>query len=377
MRKKTLFLTIFSFFFLFTYSFTQGTRPFDYFYYHADIPTYWGKGKLSSNHFLNSVVFKVENKDVRLLSFMGKNTYFTYPLYIILFPHKNLSKSDLGIFCKGSFINVLLNKSEIKDYKILWQPPKYRESLISNGIKIRYYGISGKGVHPTVKPLVLAVSLVQLSSKYGDVLIVVGLKVDLGRYHSRSKLNHIQSMFKTLIVDAIKVASASKISMPPSNVEMKRFLIKKGKFRYFLSSSSSNFSGYTNFSAISGKKLFFDFFQDGTCRVLDNIYSSSYLYGDLTPHLSSSSGSASEKWSKKIPFEVYGTYEKLWLVLKFPSIYKVYSLKKNGEIYTYVTVKTPSGWRNKKKRIRGLMINNNIEGYFTKFGVISIYHRVK
>ncbi len=386
LRKNLILFLFFSFLFISVFSqenfvnknFFSNSKPFNYFFLNCRIPASWEVSESEKLHFPCSVFFKVENKSVRLLSFMGENTYFEYPTAIILLPETSLSRDKIERFLKKVFIKVLLTESELKDYKLSWQNVNYKESNLNWGGKLEYYWIAGEGNHPTLKKIVIIQNLIQVSSKIGSAIFVTGLSVSGEKGLNRTDVANIQEGFKKQVVNLLNSALTSKLVLPQRAFSMEKYLIKKGKFRHqsFYSSNISSLKFKSSTSA--GKKLFFDFYGDGTCRVLDNFFSSGFV-NMLSPSsyenlLSGISGSGYGKWSRRVKFKVYkGEGSNFWLILYFKDLPRIYSLVKNKGEYFYVTVKSGSGYKNIRKKIIGMEIGGKLEGYFSRYGAITLY----
>ncbi len=379
--KKTFLLLFFlvSFFSCFgknlvSQEYINHSKEFHYFFLKCKIPEEWKKSRKREFNFPDSTYFKVENKNLPVVSVFGEKFYFEYPTSIVVMPFFRAKKEDIEKWGKSVFLRLLLTSTQLKDYKIRWQNIQYKSDKLKDGRFIEYFGLIGVGSHIGLQDIVLSEYFLQVSGKDGSVLFFTGMSVDKGRGYSASKYLKIQNGYKKQVVNTIYAALTTKFRMPLRDRGMENFLIKKQHFRHYYGATSGINTGVYATTTSAGSKLYFDFFNDGTSRVLDTSFSSGYFDSAYSPSLGSATGDSKGRWSKRVKFSVYReSPNKYWLVLLTKPFARVYSLVKNAERIMYVAEKQGGKVKNVKKKIRGMEINGKIEGCLTQYGVIRVY----
>ena len=350
------------------------SKGFNYFFLKCKIPEEWKKSRKRGFNFPNATYFKAENKNLPVVSVFGEKFYFEYPTSIVVMPFFRAKREDIEKWGKSVFLGLLLTSTQLKDYKIRWQNIQYKSDKLKDGRLIEYFGLIGIGSHIGLQDIVLSEYFLQVSGKDGSVLFFTGMSVDKGRGYSASKYLKIQNGYKKQVVNTIYAALTTKFRMPLRDRGMENFLIKKQHFRHYYGATSGINTGVYATTTSAGSKLYFDFFNDGTSRVLDTSFSSGYFDSAYTLSSGSATGDSKGSWSKRVKFAVYReSPNKYWLVLFTKPFARVYSLVKNAERIMYVAEKKGGKVKNVKKKIRGMEIDGKIEGCLTQYGVIRVY----
>ncbi|GEM_PF-4307570 len=332
-------------------------------------------------NYPNSKFFRVENKKVVLLSFLGEKDYFEYPTICTIFFKKNLTQREIELFCKKLFFNSMLNEHQKNDFpNPRWEDPEIKTSKRGKN-KIETIMYSGNAFHPTIKPLMFSVSLSYISTRYGTIAFVTGYLIDTQNIYSKDKIQNIVYGYKNHLNTIMNILKNSRVRQPVESKNIENMLIKKGKFRYLYSSSLYSTTGNLSVSSSSGKMLFIDFFSDHTLSFKENytnLGTTQYKGSNIVRGYESQNNNKNN--NKRVKFYVFRGYytNKYWLVIENPTLfssYRVLPLKPNCKKMVYVTVKTGNGYKNKRMILKGLSIDNKCEGFFSRMGSIIVYKK--
>ncbi len=347
------------------------TRHFEYYFVDARIPADWKKANVQ--RVPNGVMFKKDNKKVTVLSFGKEHYYFDYPTLIIIYPTKVLSTSDIYRFAKGPFARMVIPNS-LRDWRLVWNKPQSKESKTRRGYKLLYYAFSGYAKHSTFASAPVAVQVVVIEDKNRSMLIATGFCIRDVNGFTKKELADIQTGFMDHVRDVLAVANNVKFVNLKEDNSLKRMLTRKKKFRHESSFSVGFNTGMYSNNASGKRKIYFDFYKNGTCRFIDNgvitgFFKTNYSFSNETSQLGTSINvEGSKKWSDIAPFDVYKGKEREYLVVHFPKNKggdRVFVIEKRG--------KEKCG----KKIIKGLAISGKVEGYFLTTGVVCNYVKEK
>ena len=341
-------------------------KPFEYYFVRARIPAEWKKARTTMQ---NSVLYEKENKDVVLLSFGKEHYYFKYPTLIAVFPGKNVKQNDVERFVKNVFVNMILSQSE-RDRKKSWKFLGVKNTKSAKGYEINYYAFSGKAIRPVSQYIPMAAQVVVVRGEKGSVMIASGFAIENISAHNKKRLASMQNGFVSHMNDVLKVANNIEFVHLKKDNSFKKLLIRKKHFRHESSFSSGFSTGMYSNSVAGQRKIYFDFYKDGTCRFIDNgvvsgMFTTSYNGENIqSGHSLNSQGNGD--WSIKAPFDVYQGKKFKYLVVHFPD-------KKGGDRIFYITKN--GGEKCGKKTIHGLAIEGKVEGYFLTQGGICTYKK--
>ncbi len=355
-------------------SYLAHSKEFNYFFLKCRIPDRWQKSRKREFNFPNSIYFKVENKKLKIMSAFGENFYFEYPSAIVVFPFFKVKTKDVGKWGKSIFLYLLLTPNQRKDYKVRWQKIQYKSDRLKDERFVEYFGLIGIASHPGLQDIILSEYFLQVSNKNGSVLFFTGMSVDKGGGYSASDYLNIKNGYKQQVINTIYAALTTKINLPPRDKNMENFLINKKHFRHYYGATSGFNTGVYATTTSAGSKLYFDFFNNGTCRVLDTSFSSGYFDSAYSPSVASAIGKSDGSWSPRVKFFVFReSPNKYWMILQTKPFARVYNLVKVAQRTMYVAEKQGGRVKNVKKKIKGMEINGKIEGCLTQYGVIRVY----
>ncbi len=339
---------------------------FEYYFASMRIPPDW---KETETRMANSAMFNKENKKVSVLSFGEEHYYFEYPVIITVYPDRVLSSKDIKTYVKKFFGKFLLPESE-KERRIVWGTVQNKKARTQNGYSLVYYGFSGNAKWPESEDVPVAAQIVTVSDGKRSVLIASGFAIaDIGGFNQR-ELANIQNGFTEHMRDVLNAAYDIKFIKLKNDNSLKKALIRKKKFRHESSFSAGLSTGMYSNSVSGMRKLYFDFYKNGTCRFIDNGSITGFFNTTYNGEGVQSGGSAKKSgggsWSVSAPFDVYKGREKEYLVVHLPLKYggdRIFIIQKNG--------REKCG----KKTVRGLAISGNVEGYFLTTGGVCTYRK--
>ena len=341
-------------------------KPFEYYTVETRIPNIWKKKKVSEQ---NGVMFERENKSVVLLSFGKEHYYFKYPTLFMVFQKRDISREYVERFVRNVFTNVILPQSE-RDRKKEWKFMGVKKAKSSHGYEIEYYSFYGKALRPVSRYIPMSAQAVVIKGDKGSCMIVSGFAIANISAFSNKKLSLIQNGFVSHMNDVLSVANNIKFVSLKRDDGFKKYLIRKKHFRHESSFSSGFSTGMYSNSVTGHRKIYFDFYRDGTCRFIDNgvisgMFNTTYGGENLqSGHSLNTEGT--NKWSRRMSFDIYHGKNGEYLVVHFPEDEggdRIFSITKKG--------KEKCG----KKSVTGLAIDGKVEGYFLTQGGVCTYKK--
>ncbi|GEM_PF-6219002 len=352
-------------FLLLTLLFAVTTKPFELYFMRAKIPSSWRE---KNTDITNGLLFESDNKDVSVLSFGKEHYYFTYPT-LIMVVGGNLSFKDVKRFALSDFASLTLPESD-RNFKRKWNPVNTKKYDLKNGYKLLYHSFYGNVLEPASTPVPIAVQVVEVKKGNKEVLFFSGFALaNIGAYNKK-ELAAIQNGFMKHMQQVLNAAQSVKFADLKKDNAFKKYLIRRKKFRHESSFANSISTGMYSVQTQGRRKIYFDFYKDGTLRFINTGYVGGFFNVDYNGDFVQSGAQArkkgKERWSRKYKFDVYkGKWQK-FLVVHLPK-------SKGGDIIFTITKKGKE--KCGKKTIKGLAINGKVEGYFLTYGAVCTYKK--
>ncbi len=346
--------------------FAVTTKPFEYYFLRARIPSSW---RAKNMYIENGRLFESDNKDVSVLSFGKEHYYFTYPTLIVVISGRKMTFKDIKRFALSDFAGLTLPESD-RNFKRKWNPVNTKKYDLKNGYKLLYHSFYGNVLEPASTPVPIAIQVVEVKKDNKEVLFFSGFALaNIGAYNKK-ELAAIQNGFMKHMQQVLNAAQSVKFADLKKDNALKKYLIKRKKFRHESSFANSISTGMFSVQTQGRRKIYFDFYRDGTLRFISTGYVGGFFNteygGDFLQSGASSHKNGKERWSKKYRFDIYKGKKYEYLVVHFPPDEggdRVFLISKKGS------------QKCGKKTIRGLSIDGRVEGYFLTQGAVCTYKK--